>query len=151
MSYTTVEKATEYARNLEVSYGKASVMSPTQLETYIADADTIINAHLSHAYFTPLKVIVREGVTKYPDPIPFIATKIAAAMAVRSVYSRIDAQVSQNADAHLNDAIRELSRFSDGQFQGSNRLDGQTLKARNFFINPYVAPLDPPGPRMGQQ
>jgi hypothetical protein len=144
MSYTTADKVAEYARNLEVKYGKSATITPNQVEIYITDADTVLNARLCHAYYTPLQQIVRGGVTKYPDPVPFIATKVAAAMAIRSIYSRIDAQTSASADQHLTDAMKELNRFTDGTFQGSNKLDGQIPKARNFFVNPYVAPLDPP-------
>jgi len=149
MPYTTVAKVAEYARNLEVKYGQMSTITPADVQIYVDDADTYLDARLNHAYYTPLQQITRGGVTKYPDPIPLIATKVAAAMAVRSIYSRIDPQVSTSAEQHLNDALRELNRFTEGTYQGTNRLDGQVLKARNFFINPQVAPLDPPQKQAG--
>lgn len=149
MNYTTVSKVAEYARNLEVKYGQMATITPADVQIYVDDADTYIDARLNHAYYTPLQQIVRNGVTKFPDPIPLIATKVAAAMAVRSIYSRIDPQVSTSAEQHLNDALRELNRFTEGTYQGTNRLDGQILKARNSFINPQVAPLDPPQKQAG--
>jgi hypothetical protein len=149
MPYTTVAKVAEYARNLEVKYGQMSTITADDVQIYVNDADTYLDARLNHAYYTPLQQITRGGVTKYPDPIPLIATKVAAAMAVRSIYSRIDPQVSTSAEQHLNDALRELNRFTEGTYQGTNRLDGQVLKARNFFINPQVAPLDPPQKQAG--
>ena len=151
MAYTDVDKVAEYARNLDVRNGELAAITPAQLQVYVDDADTIVNARLVHAYYVPLKQITRSGVTKYPDPIPLIATKIAAANACRSVFSRIDPQASAVAEQHLTDAMRELDKFTNGTFQGSNRLEGQIMKARNFFVNPYVAPLDPPQRRMGSQ
>jgi hypothetical protein len=148
MAYTTVAKVAENARNLEVKFGQLSTITEVDVQIYVDDANTVVDGRLSHAYYTPLTQITRGGVTKYPDPIPIIATKIAAAMAVRSIYSRIDPQTSASAEQHFNDALRELNRYTEGTFQGNNRLDGQTLKARNSFINPYVAPLDPPNKSM---
>lgn len=149
MSYTTVDKVAEYARNLEVKYGQNSTITPQDVQIYVDDADTVVNGRLSHAYYVPLQQVTRNNITKYPDPIPFIATKVAAAMAVRAIYSRIDPQTSASAEQHLNDSLRELNRYTEGTFQGNNRLEGQTLKARNSFINPYIAPLDPPNKQGG--
>jgi len=143
--YATTDDVAQIARNLEVSYGKAATMTPSNVGQFLGFAQQIVNARLSHAYYTPLRKLTRTDGTYYPDPIPYITAKLAAALAVRSVYSRIEPALSQAADSHYNEAIQDLNRFTEGVLRGANSLDGQTPKARNFFVNPYIAPLESQG------
>lgn len=143
MAYSTEILVTNAARNIEVSSGIAATMRSDQLGQFIAEADQIIDSRLSALFYTPLRQIVRSGVTKYPDPIPYIASRLAAGLAVRAVYSRIDPKVSENAEAHIKDAMKELDDLASG-LAGGRFLDGQTRKARNAFVNPNIAPKDPP-------
>lgn len=143
MAYTTEAKATNAARNIEVANGKAGTMKSDQMNQFILEADEIINSRLGALFYTPLRQITRNSETKYPDPIPFIATRLAAALAVRAIYSRIEPRVSDSADAHFKDAMGELDELAAG-LAGGRHLDGQTRKARNFFVNPDIAPKEPP-------
>ena len=149
MGYTTTALVTNVARNIEIANGKVSSMLPTQANQFIDEAEQIIDSRLSSLYYVPLRQITRsnsdgENETTFPPPIPFIATRIAAALMVRAVYSRIDVQTSENADAHFKDATDELNDLADGATVGSRRLAGQTLKAMTPFLNPSAAPLEPP-------
>jgi hypothetical protein len=148
VSYTDASKVANAARNIEIKQGLTATMTPTDATQFIEEADQVINSKLSACFYTPLRQITRDTVVKFPDPIPYIATRVAAALMVRSVYSRIEPRVSENADAHLKDALMELDELANGALVGSRRLDGQTLKARNFFVNPQVAPLEPPQQRI---
>ena len=139
MAYTTVEKVRIAAKNLEIHGGKLSTMLESEFNQILDEADQIINSVLSSVYYVPLRQITRNSTTKYPDPIPYIATRIAAALGVRSAYARIDPQVSENADAHFKDALRELNDI----VAYGRRLEGQDLKYPNSFVNPYSAPLMP--------
>lgn len=143
MSYTDETKVTNAARNIEVSSGKAATMHSDQMAIFIAEADQIIDSRLGVLFYTPLRQITRDSVTKYPDPITYIATRLAASLAVTAVYSRVESRVSDNAKAHYEDAMKELDELCAG-LAGGRHLDGQTRKARNFFVNPDIAPKEPP-------
>ena len=142
--YTTTALVANAARNIEIASGKTATMREDQANQFITEVEAIINSRLSAFYYTPLREIVRAGATKYPDPIQFIATRLAAALMVRSIYSRIDPVASENADKHYQDAEKELNDVCNGILAGSRRLEGQTQRSRNSFVNPYVAPLDLP-------
>ncbi len=142
--YTTAEKVANAARNIEIKFGKAATMTPVQANDFINWAEGLINARLSATYYTPFRQVVRNGITKYPDPIEFLATKIAAGYMVESVYSRIEPQVSDAGKVHKDEALAELDELAGSLLVGSYVLDGQTRKARNFFVNPNAAPLQEP-------
>jgi len=144
LAYTNADKVANAARNIEIRQGLTATMNPSDATQFIEEADEVINSTLHACFYTPLRQITRNSETKYPDPIPFIATRIASALMVISVYSRIEPRVSDAAEAHLANAMKELHGLAHGVLVGSRRLDGQTLKARNFFVNPQVAPLEPP-------
>lgn len=144
MAYTTLNKLKNYARSIEIQDGAlTATLNSSDANDFLSDADTIIDSKLSTVYFTPLRQITRGGVTYYPNPIPVIATKIAAYLAIRSVHSRIEPRKSEAAESNYNDAINELDRLADGEYVGTRRLEGQTMRAKNYFINPYIAPHIP--------
>lgn len=142
-NYTDSATVANVARNIAISSNQTATMTDSEATQFITEAGQIIDSKLSALYFTPLQQITRGTTVKYPDPIPYIATRIAAAMMVRAVYSRIDPQVSENADAHLKDALRELDDLVGGQIMPTRRLDGQIFKSKNSFLNPHAAPLEP--------
>lgn len=142
--YTTTIKVANAARNILIGTGRAETMSAEKAEEFIVWAESEINHRLSPVVATPLNTITRNGVTKYPDPIEHIATQMAAGFMVESVYSRIEPQVSDAGKVHKDNALALLKDISDGVLQGSRRLDGQNHKARNSFVNPSAAPLEPP-------
>lgn len=142
--YTTIDKIANAARNIEITTGRAATMTSDQAQDFLQWAESVINSRLSATYYTPLRQIVRNGVTKYPDPIEFLTTKIAAGYMVESVYSRIEPQVSDAGKAHKEEALTELDELAGSSLVGSYVLDGQIRKARNFFVNPNAAPLEQP-------
>lgn len=144
--YTTVTLVANAARNIAIASGKTATMQESDANQFIDEAESIMDSKLSALMYTPLHQITRSNVTAYPNPIQFIATRIAAALMVRSVFSRIEPQVSENANAHLKDAMDELNEICDGIYVGSRRIEGQVLKARSNFMDPYSAPLEPPNP-----
>ena len=143
MPYCTVAEVANAARNIEINGGLTGTMTEGDAGQFIAEAGSLIDSALSPIIYTPVKQITRDSVTSYPNPIPFIARRLAAALMVRSVYSRIDSQMSQVADAHYSDAYRELMSLVD-DLRGGRMLDGQQYKARNFFAHPTASPLVPP-------
>lgn len=149
MAYTTQAKVKISAHNIGDTEGRVAALTGSELDQFIAEADEVINSKLSALFFTPLQTITRDNVTKYPDPVPYIATRIAAALAVITIYSRIDPQQSENARTHFENALRELDDMYQGAVMGSRRLDGQKLKAKTPFLNPYAAPLEPPKGPLG--
>lgn len=144
MGYTTIPKIRMVAKNLEIGSGKAVTLTDTEAQAYIDWADDVINSKLSVTYYTPLRQITRGSDTYYPNPIEWIATNLAAGWMVEAVYARIESQISDAGKVHKDNALMELNEFCNGVLTGSRRLEGQTLKARNNFANPYVAPLEPP-------
>ena len=144
MSYTVSATVANAARNISISSGTNATLTDSQATQFITEADQIINSKLGTVYFTPLTKITRSNVSKYPDPIPYIATRIAASLMVRAIFSRIDPQVSESAEAHLKDALRELDDLYMGVNMPSRRLEGQLLKSKNNFLNPYSGPLEQP-------
>jgi hypothetical protein len=142
--YTDTAKVANAARNIAIGTGKAETLSSTKAEEFIVWAESEINSKLSPVVFTPLNLITRSGVQKYPDPIEHIATQLAAGFMVESVFARIEPQASESGKVHKENAQTLLKEICDGILQGSRRLDGQRHKARNFFANPQVAPLEPP-------
>ncbi len=143
-NYTTIAKFKVVARNISADGSLTATMTDADIQQFLDEADSIINSKLSALYYTPLITITRSNDTHYPDPIPYIATRISAGLAVRANYSRIEPTVSENAEAHLKDALRELDDLYNGVYMGSRRLDGQKLKAKTAFLNPYSAPLEQP-------
>lgn len=147
MGYTNTTLVANVARNIEIANGKVATMLPSDANQFIDEAEQIMDSRLSSLYYVPLRQITRDdsdgdSETTFPPPIPYITTRIAAALMVRAVYSRIDSQVSDNAEAHLKDAMDELNDIADGSAVGSRRLAGQTLKAKTPFLNPSAAPLE---------
>ncbi len=144
-NYTTTANVQAMAKNLELSGDtiKTSMFTNIDINSFLAFADSVIDSNLSAVYFTPLQQITRGGGLKYPDPIPFIATCLAAGWMVESVYSRIDPQISDAGKVHKEKAIQELEAF----VLRSRRLDGQIHRNQNSFINPQIAPLNVPEPK----
>ena len=151
MSYTDVTKVANAARNIEISAGLTATMAPDQANQFIDEAAQIIDSALSAICYTPLRQITRNNVTFYPAPIPMVATRLAAALMVRAVYGRIEPQASELADKHFEDGMNQLKEFTDGLLIGTRRIEGQDLKTRSNFANPYSAPLSPPSSIPPQQ
>ena len=142
--YTNTEKVANAARNIAIGTGRAQTLSSNDAESFIVWAESEMNSRMSAVVITPLNTITRSGVTKYPDPIEHIATQLAAGYMVESVFSRIEPQMSESGKVHKENALTLLNEICNGVLQGSRRLDGQRHKARNFFVNPNAAPLEPP-------
>ena len=146
ISYTNQANILAAAKNIDPSGTRTSTMQPSEFVFFIAWADNIINSKLSPVCVTPLRQIVRNGVTGFPEPIEFIATQLAAGYMVESIYSRVEPEISESGKTHKDNAMKHLEDLAGGALVGSIRLDGQSLKARNSFVNPNVVPLDPPKP-----
>ena len=144
MSYTSVARTKIAAKNIEIHNGKTATMTDQDAQIFLDWADDVINSKLSVVCTTPLRQITRNSVTRYPAPIEYIATELAAGWMVESVYARIEPQVSDSGKAHKDNALAQLDELCNGLLLGSRRLEGQDLKTRNSFVNPYVAPLEPP-------
>ncbi len=144
MPYTTAELVANAARNLEIKNGRSATLTPAQSNDFIRWADSVINSRLNALYFTPLIQIIRGDETKYPDPIEFIATNLAAGYAVEAIFARLDPNTSESGKSHKENALAELEEIANGVLVGSRRLDGQTRKSRNPFANPNAAPLESP-------
>lgn len=140
--YTDTTKVANAARNIAINTGRAQTISAEQAEQFIGWAEDEIDHRLSPVVYTPLILIARQG--KYPHPIEHVATQLASGYLVESVFSRIDPQLSESGKSHKDNAMIILKDICDGVLQGSRRLEGQRHKARNFFVNPTVAPLEPP-------
>lgn len=143
-NYTTIDKVLAASKNIDPTGKKTSTFTSAEYAYFLNWADSIINSKLSPVCFVPLIQIQRNGVTSYPDPIEMIATNITAGLIVESAYARIEPQISDAGKTHKENAIRELEEICNGVLVGSRRLEGQVLRARNSFVNPYIAPLEPP-------
>lgn len=147
--YTTVDKVANAARNIEIQFGRTATVTPDKCNDFLDWADDILNSRLSALYVVPLQHITRNGKTFYPFPIEHIATHICAGLLVESIFSRIEPVLSDAGKLHREQALSELDEICNGTLVGSRRLEGQKLKARNSFVNPAVAPLEPPKERRG--
>lgn len=145
--YSSAELVANAARTIEIKTGRAATMTPADANDFLRWADSIIDSRLSAVYFTPLRQVVRNGETKYPDPIEMIATNLAAGYMIESVFQRIEPVVSDAGKVHKDNALIELDDLAGKGLVGSYALAGQTRKARNSFVNPNAAPLDPPKDR----
>lgn len=146
ISYTNKANLLAAAHNIDPTGTKTSAMTDQEINFFLSWADSIINSKLSPVAFVPLRQIIRNGITNFPDPIEFIATNLAAGYCVESLYSRIEPETSESGKVHKENALKYLDDLCNGVMIGSIRLDGQELKARNSFANPFVAPLEQPKP-----
>lgn len=145
MSYTTINKVQAAAKNIDPAGTKTSTFTADEYTSFISWGDMVVNGKLSAVYYTPLQTINRAGNSGiYPDPIEWIATNLVAGWIVESAYSRIDPNISDAGKVHKENALRELDEICNGVLGGSRRLEGQVLRARNSFANPWVIPLEPP-------
>lgn len=145
--YTTQLLVQSMAKNISMNGGKTATVTPDDVTAYLNWADDYINAKLHSVYYVPLTTITRNGITNYPPPIQFIATNLAAGWLVESIYQRIEPEISDAGKVHKENAMREIDELYQGALIGSNILQGQVRKARNSFIDPNVAPLEPPNKR----
>lgn len=131
---------------VQIGTGKADALSTPDLEGFQKDADSVIDGHLSPTFFTPLVKITRAGVSFFPHPIPYIASRLVAGMIIKAVYSQIEPNTTEIDEDYTGTAMRELRELHAGVLKGTRHLEGQRLRARNRFVNPAIAPLEqPPG------
>lgn len=142
-----------------IGIGKArtDALARESIHHYQRWVDSQINSYLSAVYVVPLVRITRAGrnlnannavVAFFPDPIPEIATGMVAAQIVFHEYTDIDPNTNESANALFNmleTKLRELVG-EDGQI-GTQRLEGQGLRARHPFAPPGVMPLNTLKPR----
>lgn len=146
MSYYSGTQAdvTLMMRTVGVGTGREDLLDPDDLEGYQKRADTIINSRLSGSYHTPLREVTVDSITKYPDPIPYLAQIFVTLIIYRSVFTEIEPNMSQAVDALQAEVDAQIAGLIDGAAIGSNILRGQRLTARNHFQNPRVAPRENP-------
>lgn len=141
----TADAVARVARNIVIGGGgRAENITGGNANDFIHDVDEEINAILSSVYMTPLVEITRDGDTFFPQPIPNIARRLAAAYMVQTVYSEIDQNVTAYAEKFGQQALQELNSLSAGVLRGDQNLEGQRKKARNSFANPNVVPRETP-------
>jgi len=141
----TIDDLKRILKTLNIGSGTLDDLQTTNVEASQADIDQKIDSFLSNIYYTPLKQIVRSGVTKYPDPIPEIARRMVCADLILNTLVDIDTSVVGTAQGVIADARRELFELGS-KLVGSTRLEGQREKTRNHFVPPGIAPASDPTP-----
>ena len=119
-------------------------ITETDVAEYQKRADTVINSRLSGSYYLPLRQLVEDSVTKFPDPIPYVAQLLTACLIYRAFYTEMEPNMSTSIEAYQKQVDAELAGIVTGAGVGANILRGQRLMARNHFQNPRIAPAENP-------
>ena len=135
---------------LTVGTGEADLLTEGICNKHQKGVDDRINSVLSTTVAVPIIKITRAEVTKYPDPIPFIAIRMVIASLIATYFKDVQPNDSARAKSLGEEAIFDLNDLINGLGAGSRRLEGQKLIAKNRFIPSHIAPVPIPGaPKAG--
>ncbi len=134
-------------RTLGIGAGTLDDLAPDDVARSQGDIDQRINSALSMLYYTPLKLITRNGTQKYPDPIPELARRMVAADLIINTLTDVASNIIATAEAMSKESKRDLFNLANG-ITGANWLDGQIKKTRNHFMPPNIAPASEPIPNV---
>jgi len=129
---------------LNIGTGLTNI-SVERVEIHQKLVDEIINSRLESVYAVPLKKIKRNGVTKYPDPIPSIANRLVVASLIDTYYTGETPNISQAGKRLKEEATFDLTSLCNGIAVGTIRLEGQRLKAKVRFARPTIQIQPAPG------
>lgn len=134
-------------RQVSIGTGRADEITQATVEEFQVEIDSLINSRLSPLFTCPLIQITRDGVTKFPDPIPAIAARWVAAEIVLRAYTEVSPQESNAAKVWRERSLAELDEFCDGAQTGTRDLEAQIRRSRNHFAPPTIVPKTVPLPR----
>lgn len=128
-------------RTVGVGSGTADILRPSDLVTYQAQADQLINATLSSLYRCPLQKINRPFQTSpWPVPLQITAQRLVMRNVINDTYSVSEPNASNNSPNNEKLAYETLTQIVSKQII----LDGQRLRARNYGSNPMTENLTSP-------
>jgi hypothetical protein len=130
-------------KTLKIGEGTLDELLKSDVEAIQKDIDTKIDASLSNLYYTPLQQITRSGVTKFPDPIVYIAKRLVAADLILNSQVNVDTNVATTAQTIAAKVEKELFELGS-KTVGSKKLDGQRVKTRIRFAPPNIFPSAEP-------
>lgn len=142
-----IDEIKKLIRQVSIGAGRSDEITAGVVEKFQKDCDSLINSRLSSMFTCPLIQITRDSVTKFPDPIPAIASRWTAAEIVLRAYTEVSPQESAAAEVWRERALAELDEFVNGVVTGSRDLEGQIRRSRNHFAPPTIVPKTPPLPR----
>lgn len=142
-----VDDIKKLIRQVVIGTSRDSELNTAVVEQYQADVDSMIDSRLSPMFTCPLIQITRGTVTKFPDPIPAIASRWTAAEIVLRAYTEVSPEESAAAQVWRERALAELDEFCDGAQTGTRDLPGQVRRSRNHFAPPTIVPKTAPLPR----
>lgn len=123
---------------ISVGEGKAKSFTESVCKIYQKEVDTIIDSRLRPFYAVPLVKLTETD--QWPEPIPYIASRLVAANIILVEFTEIDANESEAAEAMRNAALDELDRLTEGLFNGEQVLPGQRKRAGMAFVSPGITP-----------
>jgi len=132
-----------FLKAVNIGSERLSTVSPTNLTSYQAQADAIINMRLSGNYYVPLRQISEAGETKFPDAIKLLAILITCQLIYTAILSEVEPNASAIVKEWSNETELIFNTLINGAVVGSSPLRGQRLIARNRFQNPRIAPREP--------
>lgn len=112
-------------------------LTETEITDYILRADQMINGLLAQYYAVPLRrikktnpnVISPASAYGYPDPIPFISARIAAALIYNEKFTADShANASTYGEKYMEEALKEMENIQSGLTQ----LNGQIKKGERY-------------------
>jgi phage gp36-like protein len=112
------------------------------LDFFIEQASSEIDANLSIAYDVPLKKVNLGGDVAYPHPIPVICAILAAQMFYAQALQGADRQSSEAQKDRFEWAMNELVRIQNGEI----RLFGQRNTRGDRFVRSTLRGI-PTNPR----
>ena len=130
-------------RTLNIGSGTLDNLDEIAVAESQAKVDAEIDSTLSNLYYTPLSLITRNSVSKYPDPIPYMARRLVAADLIINSLVDVNANVVQTAQNVATSERQTLFEMGAGNV-GSQRLAGQVCKSRNHFQPSGIVPSIPP-------
>lgn len=134
-------------RQVVIGSSRDAELTIATVQQFQGEVDSLINSRLSPLFTCPLIQITRDSVTKFPDPIPSIASRWTAAEIVLRAYTEVSPQESAAAQVWRERALAELDEFCNGVVTGTRDLEGQIRRSRNHFAPPTMVPKVEPLPR----
>jgi phage gp36-like protein len=116
------------------------------LEYYINQASSEIDANLAVHYDIPLKQVNLGGEVSYPNPIPVICAIMAANLFYAQGLQGADRQFSEAQKDRFDWAMNELVRIQNGEI----RLFGQRNTRVDRFVRSTLRPV-PVNPTEGKR